>query len=142
VSLPLQTVFATGYYGFCGGRFEPAPLIRRFLAHVNPPPEVIWHIVAWVPGDLFPKGLLINLFHESRSNSSRMPRSSPDASQARPTSGAIQREIYRRSAGADGTSRDGGWDRPSRWPGSAHRQVMVNLRRVAALFIIGLKQGR
>ena len=53
--------------------FQP----RCFLAHANPPPEVIWHIVAWVPGDLFPRDLPINQFHRSRSESSRMPRYSP-----------------------------------------------------------------
>jgi hypothetical protein len=33
-------------------------------------------------------------------------------------------------------------DRPIRWQGSAHHHVLVNLQLVAALVIIGLKQGR
>ena len=43
--LPLQTVFATGYYGFCGGPFEPAPLTpsapsKKFVMMMEKPPHI------------------------------------------------------------------------------------------------------
>ena len=44
--------------------FQP----RCFPAHANPPPKVIWHIVAWVPGDLFPETCPLTSFIDPGAN--------------------------------------------------------------------------
>jgi hypothetical protein len=49
-----------GSLDFGNNLYAPLFHSRRFLAHANPPPEVIWHIVAWVPQHLFPTSLPIN----------------------------------------------------------------------------------
>jgi hypothetical protein len=81
--------FATLRYRCCGDHSASRGATRGLVSSLI---RVLWPV-----STLGGKSMLINPFHGSRSNSCRIPRSSV----------AIQREIYRRFARVDATSRVG-----------------------------------